>query len=367
MIKIAALIAVLTLVAAGCGGDDDEDITVGFQYSLTNVSFFQTMAVGARQAAADAGVQYEAVGPPDIQPDVAIQQFNDLRSRTDYVVSHAAPPDIWIVPHEEAVGAGAQLVTVADAPAPGSVAPVYIGDNGLRSGRVLVEEVIPFLPRTDGKVVIGNCVPGFPTQDDRVTGMVAAVEELLPDAEIITADNGIDPAQNFASWENLIATHGDEAIAFLGNCDTSGPNLVQLKQQDPGDWVIATFDIPQGTLLGVQDGTMAVALGGSPYVIGYVAVRLLAESAKTGDDFPSGWYDMGAEVVTADNVDEILAREASDQGLIDYYDTLLNGIFDDYPDVPSDGSIADALTDQPATTNNDNPWIAYDSDPSSNP
>jgi ABC-type sugar transport system substrate-binding protein len=382
MIRSTTALAVTTtlaaLVLAACGADADdtdpaaaaagagtaaeggtdaaqERPTLGLQLSLTGIEFFAVIQQGAEQGAADGGADLEVTGPPSIQPDVAVQQFNDLQARTDpYVAVHAAPPDFWVRPLSEATDDGVTLTTIADAPAPGTDVPVYVGDNGFRSGRVLVAEVLDRLPGSGGKVVIGNCVPGFPTQDNRIAGMIAELESSAPDVEIVSADVGIEPAENLANWQNLFSTHPD-AVAFLGNCDTSGPNLVRVKQERPGDYLLATFDISAGTLAGIEDGTMAVALGGSPYLIGYLSTRLLAAQAA-GQEVPSGWFDTGAEVVDSDNIDVIVAREASPEAMVAYYAPLVDELFADPAAIPTRPR-EDALAELEASTNDDVVWL----------
>ncbi len=330
---------------------------VGLQLAIAGIDFFQEVRAGAEQGAQDAGGDVSVTGPAALQPDAAVKQFTDLQSKaSDGIALHAAPPDFWVRPISRAAKAGVKLTTIADAPAPGSDAGIYVGDNGERSGRVLVDKVLPYLPSRSGTVVIGNCVPGFPTQDNRIKGMVEEVKAKLPQAKVVSTNTGIDPTQNYASWQNLVATYRTDAIAFLGSCDTSGPSLVKLKKTNPGRYAIATFDINSGTLAGIKDGTMSLALGGSPYLIGYLGTRLLAESAATGQPLPKGWVDTGAEVVTKTNADSVLARESSPAARAAYYSKVMNKFFPGLSKIRTQ-PIGNALADQPAATNDNNPFL----------
>ena len=42
---------------------------------------------------------------------------------------------------------------------------------------------------------------------------------------------------------------------------------------------------------------------------GYIAIALLARRARDGKALPKGWWNPGASLVTAKNIDDILARQ----------------------------------------------------------
>ena len=62
---------------------------------------------------------------------------------------------------------------------------------------------------------------------------------------------------------------------------------------------------------------------------GAVAIRMLADAAKNGKPLPEGWIDSGALLVTKDNVDEIIARQDSDQAKDKWFAPKLDEFFAD--------------------------------------
>ena len=81
-----------------------------------------------------------------------------------------------------------------------------------------------------GKVIVGNCFPGFPVLENRAKGVqeslaAAAGIEVLGPFDVKVAAN-----ENYAAWEALLAANPD-AKALVGLC---APDIASLGQAAGG-------------------------------------------------------------------------------------------------------------------------------------
>jgi ribose transport system substrate-binding protein len=61
----------------------------------------------------------------------------------------------------------------------------------------------------------------------------------------------------------------------------------------------------------VKDGRVYALADPEHWLKGYIAIALLARRATDGKELPKGWWNPGSALITAKNVDEILARQRS--------------------------------------------------------
>ena len=93
---------------------------------------------------------------------------------------------------------------------------------------------------------------------------------------------------------------------------TTSPALSVSRKSDPeADYLIGSIGLNPDGLQGIADGTALVAIGQKPFMQGYVAMRAMLENLANGTETPRGWIDVQPEIVTAENVAEVAAREES--------------------------------------------------------
>ena len=90
-------------------------------------------------------------------------------------------------------------------------------------------------PRRAGKVIIGNCFPGFPVLENRSKGVREALA--TPPASRSIAERlrrqGRRRPTNYAAWEALLTANPD-AVALIGLCAPDIASLGQLQAANPG-------------------------------------------------------------------------------------------------------------------------------------
>jgi ABC-type sugar transport system substrate-binding protein len=69
----------------------------------------------------------------------------------------------------------------------------------------------------------------------------------------------------------------------------------------------------------IKSGVAQVTVGQQPYLQGYLPILALYQNLVEGKDLPKGWVDVGTEVVTKDNVDQLYTRESDAAAMTKIY------------------------------------------------
>jgi ABC-type sugar transport system substrate-binding protein len=340
MLPLAAAVSIAALLPTAALGQDDAaacaapDAKIAMNHPIAGIPFYNQISDGGRAAAADCGAQeLQVIGPTDFNLEATVQAVRDaLAAGVNGIALNSFPPDLWVPVVEKANESGVPMVAFnAGAVDLGDASPLYVGVNEFDVGRALGGALGDVLgPDASGTVVAGICSPGFGPLLNRVDGMAQALSEKSPGVTVSEPfDTGNDLTKSFTAWSDLIQANPD-AVAFAGVCSTDLPNLVKIKQADAeADYLIAGADIDLEALSGIEDGTAVAMVGQSPYLQGYIPVRMLLESVASGEPIPSGWIDSGVEVVTKDNAAAVREREGSIEATKAFYAPLVEAIFAD--------------------------------------
>ena len=225
----------------------------------------------------------------------------------------AFPAEFWIRPIDEAVADGV-VVSTYDVESPASLQSLHTAPKQKDQGRAMADVLADALggETAEGTVYVGICLPGLELIEARIVGFRERMAELAPNVEIPpTFDVAFDQTENFARWNDVI-DQNPGGVAYVGYCENDLPSLVRIKEADPeADYLIGSIGLNPDGLQGIADGTALVAIGQKPFMQGYVAMRAMLENLANGTETPRGWIDVQPEVVTAENVAEVAAREES--------------------------------------------------------
>jgi ABC-type sugar transport system substrate-binding protein len=130
----------------------------------------------------------------------------------------------------------------------------------------------------------------------------AAGLEILGPFDVKVAAN-----ENYAAWEALLAAN-PEAKALVGLCAPDIASLGKLQAANPDKvFVSGGYDLTAENLAEIKAGTAYVSLGQTPFMQGYLPVKMLADTIRkttTVDLSKGGFLDAGTEIVTIDSVQE---------------------------------------------------------------
>lgn len=301
--KLAALAGALALSTAFTAPALAQDkIKIGFVTHAQGNPFIQQIVDGAQAAANDLGaeltVSQESGGDPEAQLR-AVQNF--VNSGVQGVAT-SVPGESMAKGLNEIIAAGTPIVqynllsTSVNAP--------YVGEKSVESGRILGKMVMDKLGGAEakGKVILGNCFPGFPVLENRAKG----VQESLKGAPGLNVmgpyDVKVSEVDNYNQWEQLYAANPD-AVAMVGLCAPDIASLGKLNAATGDKFVAGGYDLTEQNLAAIKGNHAYVTLGQSAFVQGYLPVALLVNAIKNKKTLGPGFYDAGTQVVTAGSVD----------------------------------------------------------------
>lgn len=339
----AAALATTALVGPAASAQDEADpVEIGLVTHVLGNPFIQTITEYAQIAADELGVDLKIAGPPggSAEEQIAlIQGFVD--TGVDGIMA-SVPGTTLANPINEIVATGLPFVqfNLADPGAKG----VYVGERSTQSGRLLGQAVIDLLGGNDtasGQVFIGNCFPGFPSLENRSRGVRESLAT-APGIEVNATDFDVtvDPVTNLAAWEAILTANPD-AVALIGLC---APDLASLGQVQAAnmdlDFIAGGYDFTPDNLAALEAGLVDVSLGQTPFMQGYLPVRIIHDVATGAVDIDlseGGFLDAGTEIAYSDSVtepfglppltfEELKEISADPAKAREYYQPLVDGV-----------------------------------------
>jgi ABC-type sugar transport system substrate-binding protein len=316
-----------------------EAIKLGFVTHVLGNPFIQQIIDGANAAAADLNVELQVTGPEGGDADAQLKAVQTLVAAGVQGIATSVPGESMASGLNEIVDSGIPIVQfnllVTSVKAP------YVGERSVESGRILGQKVLDKLggATATGKVIIGNCFPGFPVLENRAKGVqeslaAAAGLEILGPFDVKVAAN-----ENYAAWEALLAANPD-AKAMVGLCAPDIASLGKLQAANASTpFVSGGYDLTAENLAEIQAGNAYVSLGQTPFMQGYLPVKMLADTIRgttTVDLSAGGFLDAGTEIVTIDSVeepfglppltfDQLMELASSPEKTREYYQPLVDG------------------------------------------
>lgn len=297
------LVVVLLLVLAPMTlAQDEEPITIGFVTHVVGNPFIQQIIEGAQAAADDLGVELLVGGPQGGDPDAQLAAVQNFVAAGVDGIAASVPGESMANGLNEIIESGIPVVqfnllsTTVNAP--------YVGERSVESGRILGGYVLEELggASATGKVIIGNCFPGFPVLENRARGVQEALSA-APGLEVLGPfDVAVDAVENYSRWEQQLAANPDVA-AMIGLCAPDVASLGKLNDASGTSFIAGGYDLTEENLTEIQEGHAFVTIGQSAFVQGYVPVLMLVQSLRDGVPLDSSFYDAGTQIVTADSVD----------------------------------------------------------------
>jgi ABC-type sugar transport system substrate-binding protein len=320
--------------AAGCGKSDSppagppgvpgapakkSSVKIGYVLHGHN-DFTEVIKKGADDVGKALGVDVEVVAPSQFVGTQAIALFEGMVQKgKDGVAVVPMQGETWLRPIKAATDRGVPVLT-ANMVSPDSAAAAWMGQDEYHSGVILAQEMRKALEaagKTQGKIVLGICAPAEKALQDRYKGFVKGMEGTkytLTQAY----DVGTENTKNYGQWANLAVANPD-LVAMVGLCSMDIPNMAKLKQRTKAAWLIGGYDLNPETLDAIKAGLVSVTLGQHPYLQGYLPVRALVEHLRDGKPLPKGWVDVGTEVVTRANVEDVYKRETDEAAETQWY------------------------------------------------
>ena len=253
-----------------------------FAFVTNNVSDFWKLAeAGVRQYEKESGVKVDMKQPPGGKVEEQNRFLEDLTSQGyNGIAISVIAPDAQ-VPQINRAATMTNVIT-HDSDAAKSNRLAYIGTNNYEAGKRLGQEIIKLLP-TGGKVAVFVGMMSADNARQRYQGIKDAVAgkniEVLQPKE----DNK-DPNAARTNVESVINSQPDVKL-YVGLWSYNGPAIANAIEASgkKGKLLAAVFDEEEGTLKGIENGTIACTVVQKPYQFGYQSARLLHNLATQGE------------------------------------------------------------------------------------
>ena len=284
-------------------GKDASELNLAFVLHSLDGSFYVKLADGAKAAAEELGVNVTVSAPntaSSLDEQVSLLE-TAISSGVDGIATVVWDPSGFNKTIESAKEKGIPVVSF-NMTAPDSGVECFIGqdmvDAGYQLGKYMFEEM-----GGKGTYIVASCAPTDTALIDREAGIDKAAAEYPEISKITTIDIGTDLNNAYSVIEN----------AYLANPDVTAILGVDVFSQAIGSVIEdkgltgkvygAGFDLTEGMLGHIKNGSIQLTVGQNPYMQGYTAIKQLYEGLVNGAEYTD--VNTGAHMVTADNVNEV--------------------------------------------------------------
>lgn len=281
----------------------EEDINISFVLHSLNGSFYTKLADGAKAAAEDLGCNVTISAPntaSSLDEQVSLLE-TAVSSGADAIATVTWDPSGFNNVIEEAAEAGIPVVGF-NQDAEGCGSTCFIGQDYETAGYSLGKYMFELMGG-EGKYIIASCGPTDVALVAREAGIDAAAAEYEGMEKITTIDIGTDLTNAYSVIENAYLANPDVTAIIGVDCYSEAIGSFIEDYELEGTVYGAGFDLTEGMLGHIKNGSVQLTVGQNPFLQGYYSVLECYLNVKYGSDFLD--VDTGAQMVTIDNVDQV--------------------------------------------------------------
>jgi rhamnose transport system substrate-binding protein len=294
---LAALAWVAIVLVAGCGkGASDRNAapTLGLMPKLIGISYFTASEKGAREAAAELGIELNYDGPAVDSAEEQVKMVDRwIAQGYDMIAVAPNDPELISPALRRAVQAGITVLTWdADANAEASLRETFVNQAPVDEIGDTLVDILGEAVGGEGKVVIITGSATSPNQNAWMTAMRRRIGDKYPKLELLeTLVSDEDQAKAYRLARDVINAHADLA-GIWGITSMSLPGAAKAVRDagKRGRIQVTGLSLPNTMREYVADGTVQKFVLWSPVDLGYLTVH----AAKRLRD---GKLDMGQQSI----------------------------------------------------------------------
>ena len=320
-----ALVAILVLLLAACGGEAATDTSTqepvegaaqseggsgGEAYDIVLVpgvigdEFYVSMECGAREAAEELGVSLDVQGAEEFDPTLQTPVLEAvIASQPDAIL--IAPTDVTAMqaPIQQAVDAGITVVLVDTTLDDPSIAVSAIASDNAEGGRMAADALAEQIDE-QGVVMVINVNPGISTTDQRQQGFEEAIAQYQIIEYIGTEFSEIEPARAAEIVAATLAAEPDLNGIFGTNLFSAEGAATGVRNAGPEgeDIRIVGFDAGPAQIDQLEQGQVQALIVQKPLEIGRMGVEQ-AVAALNGEQ-TEAQITTDFVTATADNLND---------------------------------------------------------------
>jgi len=310
LILLSSILAVLI----GCENEsdsvegDNDSYTIPVIVKSTNSEYWETVKVGAEDAADEFGAEVNYQGPAsetDVDKQVTTVE-NAVTSDSDAIVLAASDPESLVPPVKMADEADIPVVLI-DSGVNEDLGKSFVATDNEKAAAKAAKEMAESIDE-EGKIAIVNFVAGASTAIDRENGFKEEIEK-YPDVEIVnTFYSDADKSEALNITENILTSTPDIKGIFGAN-EPSAAGVARAVQSagKEDDITVIGFDSSDEEIELIEEGVMDGIVVQDPYEIGYKGVEQ-AVKAIEGEEVEKN-VDTGSIYVNEDNLEDEEIRE----------------------------------------------------------
>lgn len=310
MLGVATAVALVAL--AGCSASPAEkpaangdQYTIAAMFPNTSDPFWQTMACGAADRAAELGVDLQQFNATNTDTNAIASNFQTASLiGADGMIVNSFNNNQFVAQVTELMASGVPVVT-GNASDPQSEL-TYLASDPDTAG--LAAELADAIPAGEGSMIYMGGAPGIPPLEARTLPFYEAVKELRPDLTVLPEEySGFDINTATTDIASIIIANPDlKLIIAATGPDGVGAAAALEQAGKAGEITLIAFDATPPQVDALRAGTISALIAQDPFAIGAGSVQELVDYLDEGVEGPvepGGQILIPSAVVTAENVD----------------------------------------------------------------
>jgi len=290
--------------AAASTGKSASDINIAVVLHALNGSFYTKLKDGAEAAGKDLGVNVTVSAPnqaSSLEEQVGLLE-TAIASGANAIATVTWDPTGFNSVISEADAAGIPVVGF-NQDAAGCGTKCFIGQDYQTAGYKLGKYIFDKMGG-QGTYIIASCAPTDTALVAREAGIDAAAAEYNGKiTKIETIDIGTDLTNAYSVVENALLANPDVTAIIGVDVFSEAIGSVIEDYNKTGVVYAAGFDLTEGMLQHIKNGSVQVTCGQNPFLQGYYSVMSCYLNLAYGSDFLN--IDTGAQLVDSTNVDSV--------------------------------------------------------------
>jgi ABC-type sugar transport system substrate-binding protein len=284
-------------------------VMVGY---ATAAPFFTPIRMGLEQAAQDFGVSTQLIGPSGYTAEEEATALESvIGTDVDGLIVKCPSEDLLVPLINDAIAQGIPLITYNDDCA-NSNRFAWVGQDLRNAGVVGGEQFLQFFrqahPEGQGPYEVA-LMSGAPTAEfarlrfegfEEVVGQEGDIELIGP------FELTFDPAAAFTAVENAFGGHPGLDGMFVADESVLAAGTYADRSDLNGEVTVIGYNLGAGIPELIQGNAIQASIGQYPYDQGYKPVQMLFEFLTKGTMPPCTDCDLGANVISVDNVDAFI-------------------------------------------------------------
>jgi rhamnose transport system substrate-binding protein len=278
---LLAWMGTCSLILAGCGAGDSHSgpfgkLKMGLMPKLIGISYFNAVEKGAREAAAELGVDLDFDGPTVDSAEEQVKMIDRwIAQGYDMIAVAANDPELIVPALRRAKLAGITVVTWdADANAQASGRETFINQAPSDEIATMLVDLVGEALSGQGKTVIVTGSATAPNQNAWMQAMRRRIAEKYPKLELLeTLVSDENQAKAYQLSRDVINAHRDlKAIWAITSVSLPGAAKA-VRDAGKADQIFVTgLSLPNTMREYVADGTIKKFVLWNPVDVGYLTV-----------------------------------------------------------------------------------------------